>query len=821
TNGEWHSARNNDTNVNFVEGAVYVREKERRGNYRKVADITRQPLGNSDINGDEDGNGGIRYHVAEGWIQSPNKEGLGNLQYRIANGPWRDLESVAGAKTYGVDFQPGKLEFRLGATATELPSLAIPYHKAIQAAAAPPQLAYDDLHYRIEGLNETTGEEENAVAIYEYRVNDGPWQLGTVVPDFSGDDVVRLRRRATADTLASQQQIINFTPNLNLYTVGLDVANGRLTGTTTAMEYSLDSNNGTSGTWQQANNTNTPVDFVEEQKVYVREGAKPRNFLKLSGGISKLNRPTTNNITYNIMEGRITIPKAYNNQLQYRIGSGDWANLPYGEIVEGDAIVGGIPFTSGKLMVRFRATTDKLPSDGNEVAEIKAPRSAPALTYDDVDYKIFGLYTKDNANEVLYQYKINNGPWRDGTIEGSFQGSDRVLIRLKATENKLPGEVQEIVFTPNIDFSHVGVDLANSRITGTTTDMEYSLDSTGGKGGTWLPCNNNATDVGFVSGGEVYLRQRNKPLHFYKVTQTERQEALVQDDLDAIDFHIQEGWLEIPEVLVGKLQYRIDLEDQIGDWIDIVATQQVEGNKMRMTGITFREGKLSFRRRATETLMASPAATADNFVIKAAESRPIVKEDPIKNTFSIKVNDEFVAVGSNDNGLEYYVYRINEGPWIPATIENDFSGTMKVEVRKKATKEALPSQEATIHFERTLDLSHVGLSTHITPYELNGTTETMEFTLVHNDGKLLWNPNHASYEEEGVPYTHYTYVDSDGTKHAPKGYKWGSHWKSCEEGNTPLIQHNGDNINYENFSHVLVRDRNQPENYIVIPLPEN
>ena len=68
---------------------------------------------------------------------------------------------------------------------------------------------------------------------------------------------------------------------VDLSTVGIDVAAGLLTGTTAQMEYSLDSTDGTDGTWLTASVGSTTVVFGPGQDVYVREGANPSNVRKV------------------------------------------------------------------------------------------------------------------------------------------------------------------------------------------------------------------------------------------------------------------------------------------------------------------------------------------------------------------------------------------------------------------------------------------------------------------------------------------------------------------------------------------------------------
>ncbi len=78
---------------------------------------------------------------------------------------------------------------------------------------------------------------------------------------------------------------------LDLSGVGINVAEGNITGTSTAMQYSLDTTNGSDGTWIDCTDTNTAVTFTVEGKVYVRAKAQPANFrlvATIPNGVSTL-----------------------------------------------------------------------------------------------------------------------------------------------------------------------------------------------------------------------------------------------------------------------------------------------------------------------------------------------------------------------------------------------------------------------------------------------------------------------------------------------------------------------------------------------------
>jgi len=94
----------------------------------------------------------------------------------------------------------------------------------------------------------------------------------------------------------------------------------------------------------------------------------------------------------------------------------------------------------------------------------------------------------------------------DTTI--SYQVTDNTTHAIVAKGSK----VATVVSTTALDFSGVAVDVAAGKITGTTTAMQYSLDSTDGSNGHWMTASSTNTSVTFVTGS-VYVRQANKLSH--------------------------------------------------------------------------------------------------------------------------------------------------------------------------------------------------------------------------------------------------------------------------------------------------------------------
>ena len=685
TNGTWVACTSPNTSVNFIEGKVYVREKAKPRNYHFVGEVGRSAAPNTDLLNQ------ISYHVAKGTISIPLA--LKNmLQYRIG-GVWRDLDATtadpdAPAKLMAtaIPFQPGKVEFRARATAVMLPSLAVSPSPAVEIPAVPaaPALSFNDVTYAITGLTEQ----------YEYKINNGPWIPGSIISEFSGTDKVSIRKGATATTLAGLEQLISFTPNLNLYTVGINAAASQITNTTTAMEYSLNSTDGINGTWTACTAGNTTVANLSGI-VHVREKAKPKNYRRVTeAAIQK--RPPLNDtektyISYHVAEGTITVNNALVGDLQYRSGTGAWTQLSDGNITP------GVQFQQGDLLFRRKANIDELASDPVSIAIIPAPAAAPNLLSNDLANTITGL-------DASYEYKIGTGIWISGPVDGGFTGNKTVAVRRKAAQLTLPSLEQIITFTDNLDLTSVGLNIASNQITGTTAGMEYSLNSSDGINGTWTTCSNTNTNVTFIPG-KVFIREKAYPSN-------NRQVAVIGmpaagPSIGAgFEYDAAFGTITVPDDLKNRLQYRFG----DGSWTNL-------GTERTTAGIAFVPGKLYLRYKADAVTL--PSLSTEWITILAPASAPSLAFNDVTNKIAWIAPSE-------------YEYKIGTGPWTPAEVPGDFSGTKTVQVRRRATQTTLPSLIQTINFTANLDLSPLWVDTSLR--KINGTTTAMEYSINSTNG---------------------------------------------------------------------------------------
>ena len=145
---------------------------------------------------------------------------------------------------------------------------------------------------------------------------------------------------------AGQSAAIAITPPpISLAGVGVNVAAGNITATAVTMQYSLDSTNGTDGTWTDCTADNTAVTFVEG-KVYVREKANTTNSRLVATIAAAAAAPA---LVSNDTENTIT---GLDNTYEYKIDAGAWTS---GEVAGN--------FTGTKVVqVRVKATASALAS---------------------------------------------------------------------------------------------------------------------------------------------------------------------------------------------------------------------------------------------------------------------------------------------------------------------------------------------------------------------------------------------------------------------------------------------------------------------------
>lgn len=225
--------------------------------------------------------------------------------------------------------------------------------------------------------------------------------------------------------------------------------------------------------------------------------------------------------------------------------------------------------------------------------------------------------------------------------------------------------------TSMLNLKVVAVDLSKKQLSNTTGLMEYSLDGTD-----WKDCSNGTTTFTFDDDAAdltIYVQEKANPA----INKEQLGVFLKADkniiDLGLISYNVAQG--KIYNASAINLQFRING----GAWAALNASVSgVPGS----AAVTFVPGKLEVRTAVTQTKLPSLPKEVDN--IPGQEAAPNVSVE----------DDTNVITGL----LGIHEYRIGTGNWIDGSIKSDLSGTKDVEVRKKATSRALPSNSKMLHF---------------------------------------------------------------------------------------------------------------------------
>ncbi|OEF96860.1 FecR domain-containing protein [Desulfuribacillus alkaliarsenatis] len=131
----------------------------------------------------------------------------------------------------------------------------------------------------------------------------------------------------------------------------------------------------------------------------------------------------------------------------------------------------------------------------------------------------------DTTESSLALYSVTKNS--DTNVTLSFNGtiSTGETITIQALAQAFSGEFDSneleivVVEVPEVplNLDGVGIDIINDVITGTTSNMEYSFDSTTGLDGTWSDCTDGETNVTF-SHGLVFVRQKDNHSNFRHLT---------------------------------------------------------------------------------------------------------------------------------------------------------------------------------------------------------------------------------------------------------------------------------------------------------------
>ena len=312
--------------------------------------------------------------------------------------------------------------------------------------------------------------------------------------------------------------------DINLTAVGYDVAAGTLTGTTTNMQYSID---GTA--WQDCTADNTTGLTFIAGTVKVRQKDKPTNEHTV-GTIAAPAEAPSYAIDFINEKTTVSVPAT----VEYNMTSATattWTAEP------GAALT----LTPGTTYYLRVAATDSALAGNVQTLVIPARPTVP-------DVSVVTIAAgNDSSHTVItladtYEYILADALpdiSMSGTV-GTGSASEitategqHVYIRVKAVASTSfasswtdCGEVQ--LGVNDINLTAVGYDVAAGTLTGTTTNMQYSID-----GIAWQDCAaGNTTGLTFIAG-TVKVRQKDKPTNEHIVGTIAPVESSTDPTLDS------------------------------------------------------------------------------------------------------------------------------------------------------------------------------------------------------------------------------------------------------------------------------------------------
>ncbi len=222
--------------------------------------------------------------------------------------------------------------------------------------------------------------------------------------------------------------------------------------------------------------------------------------------------------------------------------------------------------------------------------------------------------------------------------------------------------------TSQLSLANVSINLAKGQITNTTTQMEYSFDES-----SWKACTAENTSITIDDSSEmiaVFVRETINPTNTTQVAIAVRADSSnATAIIPEISYDISAG--KVTNASNQNIQFRLNG----GSWNTLNASSSA-------IGVQFVPGPLEMRIAVSEKLLASLPVRVDTIAVPLPAPE-LLYDDDENTVFGLSVE---------------YEYRVDGGAWTSGAKEGMFTGTKKVEVRRKATKDKLSSLIQTIRF---------------------------------------------------------------------------------------------------------------------------
>jgi hypothetical protein len=717
--GDWRLASNGKTNIiaidklHELEGkTIYIRQNKNEKQNRAIVSLIER---NALVAKDD-----IKLNYKDKTITN---ESTNDIEIKLGNGNW--ITVVKDKPLINVNFVSGQdIIYRAKATKDKIYSDSA-LKEMVPYPGATPYVDYNDETNKIEIVGENDAA-SGITAGYEFKEKTSENWLGVIAGNladrvFNGDVVVQIRKSATETEVASSIREITFTKNLDFNKVGFDKYGTppQILNTETEMEYQIFfKNQEPPKEWKKAVKGNTPLNEIKNigdvLLILIRD-SRTKFSEKVVYGEEKDRPIDLDSVKYQINSNGISFTGIKNTMEYKKATDSSWT-------IGSDNALSNLPLEPIEIAIR-----DKNYPTKTRTIKVDARANTPNIQVEKFDYKSDGTIDMilSGFDKSTMEYSIDGGvnywDFSNNTSIFNIDKNHKVFIRAKAIfTDEIKNEAGKLPSLPTaqlngIYLGEIGLNPMERKIEGTSGLMEYSLNSTDGKDGTWTKAiSPDTTTPNFTTGMTVWIREIAKPLNA-RVLSPKIERETKPDSKDII-YDILKGTIE--NTTDRSLKYRISG----GTWIELPA-------KDTASSVVFKPGDFHILAKGTLNKLDSDPVLVTT--IKAEASAPKVEYDDITNKVT-KINDL--------TDFSTFEYKLpNSNYWIDGKFlaGEEFVGDVIVQIRIKAIAEELPSQIKEVKFNG-LDLRKVRLSTYIDTYELNGTTTDMEFRVTIGVEEKQW-----------------------------------------------------------------------------------
>jgi len=261
-----------------------------------------------------------------------------------------------------------------------------------------------------------------------------------------------------------------------------------------------------------------------------------------------------------------------------------------------------------------------------------------------------------NPADLKLQASVDNSSWFDVDVAGNNTASviDRTVnpftaryVRVYITKgnqwNNIWTSIMEFEVYDCLLLDNVKINLEDGSITGTTSAMQYSLNSSNGTDGTWFDCSDGNTAVTFIPG-KVYVREKSQVKNYYLVDTLDDPVKRVANfgttsinkSYSVFYFETQVHNLTVTTNVQGEIKFNGQTLKSFTDSTEVVPLSLLEGkNDLE---VSFRDGNSFVTRKVA--VFYVPPGTSSGF--RGAVMAQVIEADAA----SIDENSFFQGVNS-------------------------------------------------------------------------------------------------------------------------------------------------------------------------------